>query len=252
MAHEFNAKNGLSIANTHAVTSITNKESGITYDSNTLMTENAIKHALDSTVSGITHSTFSNNNLNMVGEVTSSDGDLGTNTVVLDVPTSRIRVFINGTEQDIGPGLDGYFADPSTPTSARTHGEEQQNDKFYWNGSVAEFELDSEDIVDFVYLIDGTSFSDSGRMSGSVYTMPGDNIDWNRAEDIFVNTSSGAVTITDSNRTLNNGFQLFLDNATSVSFPVDWEELDGSIAFEANVIIGVWNVRGTVKYKIVK
>jgi len=171
MANEFNAKNGLRIGWGQPITGITNTT--LIEDDYSLATEGQIYRELTgktdnttfysytantaSEISGITHSTYSDNNQNMSGLTTSSDGDLATNTAIIDIPSSRVRVFISGLEVNVGDGLDCYFADPTTPTVARIHGSEEQGDKLYWNGSVAGLQLDSLDIIDFVYLIDGVS-----------------------------------------------------------------------------------------------
>lgn len=47
MSHEFIAKNGLIINNSHPVNNISNKTTGIAYDENSLMTENSIRLAIE-------------------------------------------------------------------------------------------------------------------------------------------------------------------------------------------------------------
>lgn len=175
MSNEFNAKNGLIIQYTQPVSGISNTT--IINDDNSLVTEGQIYRELTGKtsnsvfdiytattaveLSGITNPVFSTNNQNMVGNTTISDGDLATNLGIVDIPTSRVRVFINGVEYNVGIGEDCYFKKSTSPFTVRNNGEEQQGDKLYWNGSIAQFQLDSGDTVDFIYLINGMTYTGS-------------------------------------------------------------------------------------------
>ena len=175
MSNEFNAKNGLIIQYTQPVSGISNTT--IINDDNSLVTEGQIYRELTGKtsnsvfdiytattaveLSGITNPVFSTNNQNMVGNTTISDGDLATNLGIVDIPTSRVRVFINGVEYNVGISEDCYFKKSTSPFTVRNNGEEQQGDKLYWNGSIAQFQLDSGDTIDFIYLINGMTYTGS-------------------------------------------------------------------------------------------
>lgn len=100
---------------------------------------------------------YSKANLNMSGEITLNDGDLACNTEINDIPisTSHVRVFINGLEVNVGGKVypyDCYFS-PNGGTTVRVVGDERKGDKLYWNTTIAGYNLDSNDLIDFVYLI---------------------------------------------------------------------------------------------------
>lgn len=100
---------------------------------------------------------FSKINLEMNALVTNTDGSLACNTAILDnpKPSSIVRVFINGVEVNVGGKTypyDCYFS-PNSGVTVRTPGDEKIGDKLYWNGSVAGYQLDTNDLIDFIYLI---------------------------------------------------------------------------------------------------
>lgn len=108
------------------------------------------------TILGLTSDIFSTSNLNMVANVTNNINTLACDTVIIDVPLihSYVRVFINGVEVNSGGNVypfDCYFSGDDG-LSVRLRGDERTGDKLYWNGSVAGYELDSTDLIDFVYL----------------------------------------------------------------------------------------------------
>lgn len=101
---------------------------------------------------------YSKSNLNMTSLLTTSDGDLACNSGIVDKPTtsSHVRVFLNGIEVNVGGKnypYDCYFS-PDGGNTARIVGDERQGDKLYWNGSIAGYELDTIDLIDFQYLIE--------------------------------------------------------------------------------------------------
>jgi len=107
--------------------------------------------------SGNGENVYSKANLNMVALVTVNDGDLACNTMILDKPVSasHVRVFINGVEVNVGGNTyphDCYFSHDGGVT-VKVLGDEKQGDKLYWNQSVANYNLDIGDLIDFVYLI---------------------------------------------------------------------------------------------------
>jgi hypothetical protein len=101
-------------------------------------------------------------NIQMMANTTAADGDLATDTPVLQSPRSRIKVVVNG-----GGVVYAGFPDASTigcyftsvedngdPTKARINdGDVKIGDKLYWIGGVCGFELDTTDRLDFEYFI---------------------------------------------------------------------------------------------------
>ena len=87
--------------------------------------------------------------------VTVNDGDLACVSQIDDVPIreSFVRVFINGMEanRDL-PSPDCFFS--ADGFNQRPLGDERIGDRLWWNGSVAGYNLDTLDLIDFVYLID--------------------------------------------------------------------------------------------------
>jgi len=109
-----------------------------------------------SIILGKTSDVFSSSNLNMLAKVTDSGNTLACDVVIIDVPLfhSQVRVFINGIEVNCGGKVypfDCYFSNDNGLTS-RIIGDERTGDKLYWNNSVAGYELDTTDLIDFVYL----------------------------------------------------------------------------------------------------
>ncbi len=96
--------------------------------------------------------TFSTINLNMPALVTNSDGDLACSIPVGELPTSNIRVFINGVEVNVGATMDCFFS-PDGGAMKRTINGATTGDLLYWNGSVADYQLDTIDSIDFIYLV---------------------------------------------------------------------------------------------------
>ena len=100
---------------------------------------------------------YSKSNLNMTANVTVNDGDLACNTAILDTPKtySYVRVFVNGVEVNTGDKNSGdcYFSRDGGST-ALVVGDERLGDKLYWNESIANYNLDAIDLIDFIYLIE--------------------------------------------------------------------------------------------------
>ena len=106
--------------------------------------------------------TFNTMNFQMAANTTSVDGDLATNTAVLQVPKSRVRVYLNAGGQVYAGIPDGsnigcYFtsaADNGNISKARANdGDVQKGDKLYWIGSVSGYQLDVTDRIDLEYLV---------------------------------------------------------------------------------------------------
>jgi hypothetical protein len=94
-------------------------------------------------------------NKEMTALVTASDGDKATNTTVAATPTndSYVGVRINGVHYIVGDGVktkDCYFS-ADAGTTARAISAVASGDELFWNGSVAGFELDATDKIDFDY-----------------------------------------------------------------------------------------------------
>ena len=96
---------------------------------------------------------YSKANLNMPANVTVNDGDLATSSAIIDRPiaSSHVRVFVNGMEANREHG-DCYFS--ADGVEKRIIGDERQGDRLYWNGSFAGYNLDTLDLIDFIYLIE--------------------------------------------------------------------------------------------------
>lgn len=106
--------------------------------------------------------TFNTLNRNMLGLAVTSDFELATNSVVQQKPLSRIEIIINGNihiENGIPDGINigCYFTsavDAGDITKARVNdGDVQLGDQLYWIGTVAGFDIDDNDKIDFNYLI---------------------------------------------------------------------------------------------------
>lgn len=101
---------------------------------------------------------YSKANLNMVASVTTIDGTLACSVALIDRPktSSHVRVFVNGVDVNTGGKdypSDCYFSADNGITP-RVVGDERQGDKLYWNGTIANYNLDVIDLIDFIYLIE--------------------------------------------------------------------------------------------------
>lgn len=96
--------------------------------------------------------TFSIDNLNMAGLVTVGDGDLACSSPIGGRPMSSVRVFVNGVEVNVGADLDCFFS-PDGGITKRAITEARYGDFLHWNGSVAGYQLDTIDSIDFTYLV---------------------------------------------------------------------------------------------------
>jgi hypothetical protein len=106
--------------------------------------------------------TFNTMNRNMLANITVTDGDLALNTVVQQQPTSRVEVIVRGSSHiscgyPDGSNIGCYFTsvtDAGDPTKARINdGDVMLGDQLYWIGSIANFNLDDTDYLDFDFLI---------------------------------------------------------------------------------------------------
>lgn len=93
----------------------------------------------------------------MQANVTSTNGDKATNTTMAAIPTvgSYVAVAVNGILKEVGDGVstkDCYFgiADTTVPRSISTI---TIGDTLRWNGSIAGYQLDTKDKIDFNYIV---------------------------------------------------------------------------------------------------
>ena len=97
-------------------------------------------------------------NKEMTASVTTADFDLATATTIVGTPASDsyVQVFVNGVKMVVGDGVktkDCYFATDGTGTVAINIANIVATDQLYWVGSVAGFELDGNDRIDFDYAV---------------------------------------------------------------------------------------------------
>lgn len=95
-------------------------------------------------------------NKDMVASVTNIDGDLACSISISATPKklSIVSVYVNGLNVNVGGKLhpyDCYFSTDGGLT-AKSSGHENIGDKLYWNPSIANYNLDANDLIDFVYL----------------------------------------------------------------------------------------------------
>lgn len=100
-----------------------------------------------------TPSVLTKENKDMPAESTGSDGDLACDTGVAITPSDHgyIIVSINGNIVSVGDGVktkDCYFSNDAGAT-ARAIQDIVAGDKLYWNGTIAGYELDANDRIDF-------------------------------------------------------------------------------------------------------
>lgn len=98
-------------------------------------------------------SALTNLNSWMVASVTTADEDEACATPVSAEPDGGIKVFLNGIEVTIGNAVKTqpcYFSGDGGVT-ARSLCDVAIGDKLYWMGSIAEFELNADDRLTFLY-----------------------------------------------------------------------------------------------------
>jgi hypothetical protein len=83
---------------------------------------------------------------------TSSDGDTS-GVSIAAIPSGMVQILVNGILQELGQGVktkDCYFS-ANSGTTAKTISGIAANDVLYWNGSVAGYQLDTNDKITMVY-----------------------------------------------------------------------------------------------------
>lgn len=134
---------------------ITQDKMNITTASVVIATDVTTKEYVDNAVnSGMTNLSYSSSDFNITASTTSgTDPILACTRRVTDVPQGGIRVFVNGIEVNVGSGLDCFFAPEGSGTpTPRAFGSEAQLDYLWWNPSVAPYQLETSDSIDYVYM----------------------------------------------------------------------------------------------------
>jgi len=100
-----------------------------------------------------------------------NSGQLATNTAIIDQPVagSGVSVYINGIQVNCGSSNDDscYFSPDGL--YKRHIGNERKDDKLYWFGYNAGFDLDTNDIIDFNYVISNINDRTIEIYDGDVY-----------------------------------------------------------------------------------
>jgi hypothetical protein len=95
-------------------------------------------------------------NKGMSAITTGADNSLACSTAIFATPPANawIQVYVNGISYKVGNGTKAsvpcYFSGDGGIT-ARATGAIVTGDSLYWNGSIAGFQLDSSDRIDFVF-----------------------------------------------------------------------------------------------------
>ena len=134
--------------------SIRQKQLGVVTESiensTNVTTKKYVDHTINSAVAGLTYTDIDYNILAFT--TTGSSPVLATDHQISKIPMGGVRVYVNGLEINVGPGLMSFFApeNSGTPTP-REFEEEQQGDYLWWNPIIAKYQLENTDDIDFVY-----------------------------------------------------------------------------------------------------
>ena len=131
-------------------------------------TDAATKEYVDSNIS-VEHLALSNKDMIALSTIGVTGVTLACATRVLENPVSesQMRVLINNIPIDVGPGKEAFFSDDSGVT-ARPVGEVALDDYLYWNSPNALYDLETNDSIDFEYLIHGPSTEDGVIDGGEI------------------------------------------------------------------------------------
>ena len=102
--------------------------------------------------SALTAARLSSNDQFETASATSSDGDTSGVTIAA-TPEGMVQIFVNGLQQELGQGVktkDCYFSVDSG-TTAKAITAIASGDTLYWNGSIAGYQLDTNDKISMVY-----------------------------------------------------------------------------------------------------
>ena len=133
---------------------VTQKQLGVTTDSINSNDDVTTKKYVDDLVNNaITGLTYTDIDYNLsANETTGSAIALATDTPISKIPVGGVRVYVNGIEVNVGPGLMSFFAPENTGTpTPREFEQEQQGDYLWWDPVVAKYQLEVGDDIDFVY-----------------------------------------------------------------------------------------------------
>lgn len=100
----------------------------------------------------LTAARLSTNDQFETASATSSDGDTS-GVSIAAIPSGMVQIFVNGILQELGQGVktkDCYFS-ANSGTTAKAIAAIAANDVLYWNGSVAGYQLDTNDKITMVY-----------------------------------------------------------------------------------------------------
>lgn len=96
-------------------------------------------------------------NRSMLANITVNDGDKATDTTVQANPASGsyIEVFVNGVKIDVGDGdaSKECFIGVGDTDTPRYLSDVTSGDTLRWNGSIARYQLDQKDRIDFSYVV---------------------------------------------------------------------------------------------------
>jgi len=91
---------------------------------------------------------------------TSADGDLITSETFSFAPVATANIYITVNGVSIYPAngsteaaTSAFYITDQTGSIIRPKGTYQINDKFHWNGSVAQYELESDDQIKIIYQV---------------------------------------------------------------------------------------------------
>jgi len=117
---------------------------------------NQFKKFFDNLSVDVSGFVLSTSNKNMEADVTTIDRDLACSEPIFSIPKtlSTVSVYVNGLNVNVGGDaypFDCYFSSDNGVT-VKAQGHENKGDKLYWNPSVANYNLDTNDLIDFVYL----------------------------------------------------------------------------------------------------
>src|ERR1035437_1597627 len=98
-----------------------------------------------------------NANKNMAASATTADNQIGTATTMTATPAAGgyVQVMVNGRQQPVGDAVktkESYFSSDGG-TTAKAINAILTGDSWYWNGSVAGFNLQTYFIIDFNYVV---------------------------------------------------------------------------------------------------
>lgn len=135
----------------------------------TLPQDAATKQYVDENQSVETNST---SNKTMTASATVADGDAAVLTPLTDQPVSGsgVSVVVNGIKVPAGNTADDVCYFSPDGIYHRAFGNERQGDVLYWIGSLANFQLDVADTVDYNYIISNQDDRVVVLQDGDVFT----------------------------------------------------------------------------------